>query len=150
MEELMRADEAVRAGILRTVAEYSKALESSDLNAVMSLKVQDPDLRFIGSGLDEWRDGVEQVKSQVKRDFTQARRLKVVFSEVHVCHEGGVAWIAAPTTVRVDIGHKEHEYFGRFTAVLLKRGDRWLFAQIHFSIPAAGKPEGKSYPTYYD
>jgi ketosteroid isomerase-like protein len=146
----MKADAATRAEIIKTLSDYSVAMAAGDLGAVMALQVQDPDLRFIGSGLDEWRDGVEQVKKQVKRDFTQARRLVLIFTEVHVCAEGGVAWIAAPTTVRIELGHKEREYFGRFTAVLVRHGEKWLFAQIHFSTPAAGKPEGKSYPTYYD
>ena len=147
----MRADEATRAEVLKTLAEYARAFEAADQNAIMALQLQDQDLRFIGSGLDEWRDGVENVRAQVRRDFTQARKLILVFTEVHVCAEGTAAWIAAPTTVRVHFGdNRVREYFGRFTAVLVKRDGRWLFTQVHFSTPAAGKPEGQSFPMYYD
>jgi ketosteroid isomerase-like protein len=49
-------------------------------------------------------------------------------------------------TFKVKAGGQEMALPGRMTAVLEKRGDKWLFVQSHFSLPAAGQ-EGESFPS---
>jgi len=60
--------------------------------------------------------------------------------------QGDAAWVAFPTTVTAQVGNSEIAIVGRATAVLVRRGGRWLIAQNHLSVPAADQATGQSYP----
>ena len=60
---------------------------------------------------------------------------------------GSVAWVASDATVHAKVEGQEIHLPARMTAVLERRGDRWLILQLHGSLPTAGQDEGGAWPT---
>jgi ketosteroid isomerase-like protein len=94
---------------------------------------------------DEWRVGIEELKAQLERDFSQAEALSVDYEPVVVSEAGAVAWVAGRARVQARVDGQDLTLAGRFTAVLEHRNDRWLLVQTHFSLPAAEQAEGRSF-----
>jgi hypothetical protein len=56
-----------------------------------------------------------------------------------------IHWITS-VAFNAMVGGQQLTFPGRLTAVLEKRGDRYLIVQSHFSFPAAGQEEGEAFP----
>lgn len=142
----MRADDETIRGVLETMRAYVAANERGDVEAVLDLVVPDEGVVFIGSGGDEWNVGITALRSQIERDQGAASELSITLTEPAVSAHGDVAWLAAPTTIRASVDGEPVTLAGRTTAVLVRREERWLIAQSHFSLPAADQDEGRSFP----
>lgn len=142
----MEADAKTKAEILKTVREMWKAYGRLDPEGVLGFYAPDPDIVVFGSGPDEVYVGPKQAKRGLKRDFAQARDVKVGLSKVRVSAAGKVAWLAANCLFTAYVAGCTVEMAGRLTAVFEKRKGRWLIVQSHFAMPYTAQAAGQSFP----
>jgi len=142
----MRQDPAVEKEVLDVLNGIAEAYGKKDEGSMMAKFAADPDLISVGTGIDEWRIGWDALKSGVERDFAQAREVSMSVSRNIVRTTGDIAWFAAEMDVRINTGDSETSAPARYTGVLERRDNKWLIVQSHFSLPASGQAEGRSYP----
>ena len=142
----MKADEKTQAGVMHTLNQWFGSYATRDLDGVMALFAPDPDVVIIGTGADERRIGLSEIKAQVARDWSQSEAMSIEFGWSSVSTSGSVAWMAADVVIYGKVEGQEMHLPGRITAVLEQRGDRWLILQCHISLPAAEQAEGESWP----
>lgn len=142
----MKADAQTEAAVLAVLDSWLASYQQRDIDALMSLVAPDEDLFLYGTGIDEKRIGPDQFRYQAERDWSQTEALSFNFDARHVSAAGPVAWVASDGRGQGRVGGQEIAFPLRMTAVLEKRGDRWLMVQSHVSVPAAGQEEGNSVP----
>lgn len=143
----MKADAKTEAAVMSTINEFLKAYAKKDLNGVLQQLVPDPDAIFIGTGVDEKRIGLAEIKTQLKRDFAQSEELSMEWDWHSVSAAGPVAWMAGDLIMHAKVDGKKLALKMRWTGVLEKRGGKWLLVQLHNSLPAAAQAAGQSFPT---
>ena len=143
----MKADAKTEAAAMAVLERFNRAYAERDLNGVLALFAPDPDVVLIGTGADERRVGLAEVKAQLERDLSQSEAVSMDVGWTSVSAAGPVAWLAAEITVKATVAGQDTTFSGRMTAVLEKRADRWLIVQWHGSLPAGAQPEGQSFPT---
>lgn len=143
----MRGSPAAEAAALAIPYKFAEAYARRDLQAVLALFADDRDVVFIGTGSDERRVGLVEVRQHIKRNLEQSSQLFFRFDWVRASATGPVAWVAAEGAMQAEVGPQEIEAPVRFTGVLeIVHGD-WLLVQAHLSLPAAGQEVGRSFPT---
>lgn len=141
----MRVSEQTREQIMAVLRRMTEATGRKDVEGIMALT--DPDFRGLGTGVDEKAIGKEAYRRHLERDFVQAETVALDLSDVRIGAEGTVAWVMADMTYRFVVDGVPRTRTGRMTAVLRGTGHAWVFAQVHYSFPAEGQEEGRSYPT---
>ena len=122
-----------------------KAYGRLDADGVLGFDAPDPDIVVFGSGADEVYVGPKQAKRGLKRDFAQARDVKVGLSKVRVSAAGKVAWLAANCLFTAMWPGALRD--GRASDGGLREAEGgWLIMQSHFAMPYAGQAEGQSFP----
>jgi ketosteroid isomerase-like protein len=143
----MRADSEAEREIFGAVEQLTKAYEARDVEAIAALFVADPGTTVIGTGKDERRLGLAEIRMQIERDFAQSEGAKWKLGWRTVSHAGNFAWVAAEADLQVRAGGQSIAMPLRMTAALEKKGDRWQFHQLHVSTPTPEQAEGQSWPT---
>jgi hypothetical protein len=95
------------------------------------------DISGFGTGKDEIVGNFAQLKEQLRTDLDPANAIHL---SVRILTTGGempAAWITGFCNLDGRMGKKSIHMVGRVTAVLVNRGGRWLFTQVHFSVPDA-------------
>ena len=90
--------------------------------------LKDQDTRIIGTDTGEWRSGYESVSHFVHDDWVDWGNVRLSVDDAVIDSAGETAWLA--TTGEVSSAHSTRAM--RFTAVLTRRNERWLFRQIEF------------------
>jgi ketosteroid isomerase-like protein len=142
----MQADAQTQAAVMATLEQFKHAYEQRDLQGLLALFAPDSDVVLVGTGADERRVGLAEIRAQAERDWAQAEAFAVEWGGTWVSAAGPVAWVTAEAVGRVRAGGQEMELPLRLTVVLEQRGGRWLWMQVHTSVPATGQAEGESYP----
>jgi len=145
--DLMKADADTEAAVMGTINKSFEAYANRDVEGVLALLVPVPDVVAIGTGADEKCIGLEETRRQLERDFAQSEGGSWKMDWHLVSAAGPVAWVAADVTMYARVAGKDLSAPIRFTAVLVQHGDKWLFAQQHISMAAAGQRVGQSFPT---
>jgi len=143
----MKADSKTEAAVMTIMNQFAEAFTKRDLDAALALFAPDPDVVLIGTGGDEKRIGLAEIKALFERDFVQFEDASFKIGWHSVSAAGSVAWVVADLVIRANTGGREISLQARETAVLERRGDRWLIIQSHASLPAAGQKEGEAFPT---
>jgi len=143
----MKADPKTEAAVMNVMTQFAEAFSKRDLNASLALFVPDPDVVFIGTGGDEKRIGLAEIKALLERDFAQFEDASLKLAQPSVSAAGSVAWVVADLILRAKTGGREISLQARSTATLERREDRWLIVQSHTSLPATGQAEGEAFPT---
>jgi len=143
----MKADASTETAVMATLNKFDEAYARRDIDGVLSLLAPDTDAVFIGTGADERRVGLAEMKTQLERDFAQSEAVSWEWGWHSVSAAGSVAWVAADLVVHVKTNSQELSFPVRLTAVLEKRGGRWLLMQLHYSLSATGQNQGESFPT---
>ncbi|MFA5354995.1 MAG: nuclear transport factor 2 family protein [Thermodesulfovibrionales bacterium] len=142
----MKADARTEGEIMAMLRDFTDAYEKRDMERLLSCFAPDPDVMIIGTGPDEKRVGPGEIRAQVERDWQQSESVRLEFGRTSISASGSIAWVAADLTFHAQAEGKRIVMTGRLTAVLEKRGDRWLWMLSHFSVPAGGQAEGESFP----
>jgi ketosteroid isomerase-like protein len=143
----VKADAKTQAEVLKVLNRLAEGYAKRDWNIIRPIFASDPDVVLVGTGKDEKRVGVNEIKIQAERDWAQSESTEMSFGWISVSASGNVAWVASDATVRAKAGGQEVVLTARMTAVLEKRDEKWLIVQAHLSLPAAGQAEGESFPT---
>ncbi len=141
----MEASKDIVTKVHEVLKQYAQAYADKDMEIMMKLFSQDPDLVAIGAGRDEWVKGPEELKKGFQRDMAQADDMKVDFEDVTVSSSGNVAWASAQMNLNVKVEGQEITMPGRVSFVFEERNNNWLINHLHFSVPDE-QEEGKSYP----
>jgi uncharacterized protein (TIGR02246 family) len=142
----MKADPKTEAAVMNVVRQWFEAFAKRDIDAVLAFVAPDPDMVAIGTGGDEKCIGPTELKAVAERAFAQSEDASCKIGWHSVSVAGSVAWVAADIIFQVKTGGREVSLPLRETAVLERRGSRWLIVQSHDSLPAAGQKEGEAWP----
>jgi len=132
----MKADARTEAAVMAVLAEFNDAVATGNLNKALELFTSDPDVFLLASEEGEKATGREELESFFKRVFSRDVAYSWTWKEWIVSAKGSVAWVALDARVHMssEQGVKSAPY--RITAVLERRGEKWLLAQYHGSEPA--------------
>ena len=134
------------ATIIGVLNDFMDVWESRDVDAIMSYFAPSPTLCLYGTGADEKRVGLDEVRAQLLRDFSQSESLTCALNWNLVGTSGRVAWIASDVTIRFKaIGQDEMAFPARLSTVMQNYDGRWLFEHFHLSVAAPGQEEGQSF-----
>ena len=143
----MKADAKTQAAVMGAFNRLWKAYETRDGGTLSSMFVPDADVLLYGTGADEKRIGLTEIKAQFERDWSQSEAASLRFDWHSVSSAGRVALVAADGAIHAKVGGQEVTMPVRATTVFEQRGDRWLVAQMHVSMPAGEQAEGESWIT---
>ena len=142
----MNAEPAVQTAVKAILNDLAASYSNRDIKRLLAGFAPDLDVVMFGTGADERRTGLTEIRTQAERDWSQTDASAFSFGEIAVSAVGSVAWAAADCVFQVEAGGQRMTLPGRFTGVLEKRGDKWLVAQAHFSLPAMEQDEGQAFP----
>jgi ketosteroid isomerase-like protein len=142
----MKANAKTEAAVLAVFDKFMADYQKRDIEGLMSLLAPDDDIFLFGTGVDEKRIGRAQFRLQAERDWSQTDTLAFKLTWHQVSAAGPVAWVAAEGVGQGKVGGQAIEFPFRATVVLEQRGDKWLFLQLHMSLPAPAQDEGDSVP----
>lgn len=142
----MKANPQIEIAVKDVLNKLAEGYAKRDWQILASLFAADPDVVMFGTGVDEKRIGLPQIKAQAERDWSQTESTTLEFDWTSVSSSDTVAWVAADVTFKIKAGGQDMNLQGRLTAVLQKQGEQWLIVQSHFSFPAANQTEGESFP----
>jgi len=120
--------------------QFAELYCKKDVNGIMSLFADEPDIVAIGLREDQVAVGTKAVKNMFEKDLSATEgTVKLPFEVVTVDNLGPAAWLTAkvyPYAVLKD-GTTVKGHPGRMTLVLRKMKGKWRFLQVHFSVPSS-------------
>ena len=143
----MIADKTTYTEVKAALDNWAETYARRDIQGLLSAVAPDADVVMYGTGADEKRMALGEIRMQAERDWAQTDAAAFSFAEPMISAAGAVAWVAAECTFQVEVGGQALAFPGRFTGVFEKRAGKWLVVQAHFSLPAA-QDEGESVPQH--
>lgn len=101
----------------------------------MSLIAPDDDSFLYATEADEKRIGLEEIKLQLERNWSQTEALSFEYNWISISAAGAVAWAAIDVIFRSKVKGHNMIFPCRVTMVFEKRCDKWLIVHGHFSYP---------------
>lgn len=144
-EQLMKADAATQAAVTTMLNQLADGYAGRDWERLRTIFAPDSDVVMFGTQADEKRVGLDEIKLQAERDWSQSQATSLVWGWTSISAAGNVAWAAADATFEVKVEGQQLSLPARVTLVLEQRAGQWLIVQSHFSLPAAYE-EGESFP----
>ena len=141
----MKANSRTEREVKARITELADAYAKRDLKGTLACFAPDADVVLYGTGADEKRIGMEEIRMQVERDWAQTEQAAMAFEWISVSGAGKVAWVAVDGSFRFKANGQDGSFPARVSFVLEKRGARWLIVHAHFSTPAPGQEEGASF-----
>ena len=124
--------------------QFCDAYKKHDLNAL--LKMMTSDINMWGSGIDEYRVGLLDVETQLKRDWSQSEKAEIeVVSFVPAPEEA--VWSEAICHAKVTIDGLRCSFPDlRGTIIVAKEKGEWKIAHMHASFPDYRNADNGSFP----
>jgi uncharacterized protein (TIGR02246 family) len=141
----MKADTRTQSEVTAALQKFADAYAKRDLKALLECFASDADVVLYGTGADEKRIGLEQIRTQVDRDWAQSESAAMSFTWTSISAADDVAWVAADGVLKFRADGQDMSLPVRITLVFERREGKWLIAQSHFSAPALGQEEGQSF-----
>lgn len=141
----MKADLRTEEEVKTILHSFTDAYRNRDLKAFLECFAPDADVVLYGTGTDEKRIGLEQIRTQVEHDWAQSESAAMLFNWSSVSATGPVAWVAVDGTFKFRACGQDGTSPARASFVLEKREGRWRIVHAHFSTPAATQKEGQSF-----
>lgn len=138
----MVRDKARVEAVLREMADR---YADGDPDGVLELFAGDESM-LVGTGADEVRFGLGEIRAQVERDMAQADSISMGFDELAVQLVGDTALVYADAAFAGSVGDEEFRLPVRMTAGLVRQGGDWRIAQFHVSVAYGEQSEGESFP----
>lgn len=143
----MQANDQDKQAVLATLDRYSQLYAAHDVDGIIALFAPDADTVVIGTGADERYLGLDAIRGLFQRNFAESDTADVKWTWRHVVIVGSAAWVAAEADIHVRPSGVETIVPVRWTVIMEKRGERWLWLHRHASVAASGQAMGKAYPT---
>ena len=141
----MKADTETQKQVTRTLEEFTDAYAVRDLDRFLACFSSDGDVVIYGTGPDEKRLGLDQIRTQVARDWSQSESASITFQWTAISSSGVVAWVAADGFIHFRVNNRDGSIPVRMTFVLENHDGAWLIVQSHFSIPASDQEADQSF-----
>ncbi len=142
----MKSEKNVEKQIIEILNSYAKAYANKDLDSMLELFLDDPDIVAIGTGQDEWVYGFGELKEGFKRDIAQSENINVEFDNISVSNVENAAWASSYMNMNAKVSGEEIILRGRLTTVFKKVEDNWYIVQLHYSLPVEAQKDGHSFP----
>lgn len=142
----MKADVKTTQAVKAVLSQLMEAYSKRDLKTILALHAKDKGMVSIGTGADELTIGYADARKMWERDFAQSGWTTATWEWVNVYAKGPVAWVAGELTIKAKVGKNKVTVPLRFTAVLEKRGEKWLLVQTHSSSHDPRQPKGHAFP----
>ena len=139
-------DEEVAAEVRAVLNQVADSYAAMDADGVVAAFVGE-DTMAVGTGVDEIRFGLAEVRAQVERDMSQADELTLGIGNLSTKVFGDAAFAYADVTFAGSVGEESFELAARLTTGLVRTEDGWRIAQFHASVPFGEQAEGESFPT---
>jgi len=134
--------ETEKAKVKSVVDQFEQVWEKEDMELFSRIIAHDSDMVNYGTDAAEYFVGWEALKKAIEEMFPVFEKIKITVRDqfIKVHSSGNVAWfseiwdwdlIAEGEPVRID--------GCRFTGVLEKRNNNWIFVQFHNSVPVSGQ-----------
>ena len=120
----MRAYARAVAEVMSALNRFGEAFLSRDVDRTLSFLAPDPDLVYIGTGVDEKRLGLNEVRVQFERNWAQTEQASIETVHGSVSAAGFVAWAASDIIVHAKASGTDVSFPGRLTAVPEHAGER--------------------------
>lgn len=136
--DLDKEEAAVQAVLDRFV----QAFETKDINLFTEIFSHDPEMVNFGTDEDEYWIGWEPWKASFQKQFDAYEKSDMNLRDVRIkVHgTGQAAWFSALMDVQIISQGQTFAYTGmRVTGVLEKKGESWILAQRHVSVPVKGQ-----------
>lgn len=117
--------------ILATLENYANAYNTHDIDAIMALWADDPDVLLIGTGPDEKRIGIAEVRRQFAHNFARAKTLLFEFTNAVVSIYEDKAIVVANADVRTLVDDQIIQFSLRMTIILKYSQNRWWWVHRH-------------------
>ncbi|WP_454781572.1 nuclear transport factor 2 family protein [Legionella sp. WA2022007384] len=115
-------------------------------NASFLLSLFNNNSNVWGSGIDEYRVGLEEIEEQLRRDWSQSEQGKIEIIRF-VPTPDDALWAAAICRARIIIEGEEHLFEHlRGTLTIEKEDGSWKIAHMHCSFPDYRNAENGSFP----
>ena len=126
------------------VAKFVSAYNARNLEACLELFADNAIL--YGTGRDEERIGIVEIKAQFVRDWAQSEANSVITKDVTGAEFEKFAFAGANVNFRATINKLEYEWFGRLSFVWTRNEEnRWEIIHLHASMPSE-QARGQSFP----
>jgi ketosteroid isomerase-like protein len=141
----MKADSRTEAEVQAALRELAEAYRGRTLERALACFASDADVVMYGTGADEKRVGLREIRAQVERDWEQTESTVLTYEWVSVSAVDRLAWAAVDGRFQIRAGGEAMTLPARITVVFENREGKWLIVQAHFSVPAASQDEGSSF-----
>jgi hypothetical protein len=122
----------LRTQVLEALAELQQGYTRRDLKQLPDwmhhLFAPDLDVIALGTGATEWVSSYDQVEQFFWGDWANWGNVRLAVDSARVSASGNVAWVATTGVVSFPRGSRPL----RFTAVMSRSTDHWVFRQIQF------------------
>jgi len=129
------------------IKHFFKEYQDKNLDKVLAFYENSKDLVVIGSGVDEKIFGYDTLKKQLERDFEQSGSLQITLKNMKIDMIDKVSWVYTDLEAKIGVQDTEIIMKARVTLVLVKKENKWVLVQEHFSMPYTAQEEGNSFPT---
>ena len=134
----MLANAEVKWAVLKAVDVFFDHIANGRLHESVACFTDDADITLIGSEAGELAVGAARIRALLADVYARPYRVLFRFSDRRVSAHGNVAWFTGEGTFRLSTGDEERPY--RLSAVLERRGDRWLWQLFSGSEPHEAWP----------
>lgn len=117
-----------------------------DADGVVALFAED-DAVVVGTGVDEIRFGLGEIRTQVERDMSQADELSFLMENPRINVAGDAAFAYADANFVGTVGGESLEIPVRLTLGLVHAEPGWRITQWHGSVAYGAQDEGESFPS---
>ncbi len=138
-------NEQVTAEVRAVLHQLADRYAAMDADGVVAGLVGEATV-VVGTGVDEVRFGLAEVRALVERDMSQADELALSIENLSVKVFGDAAFAYADVTFTGSAGGESFEISARWTTGLVRNSDGWRIAQMHTSVPYGEQAEGESFP----
>lgn len=119
--------------IKAVIDEYLRRYNAKDERGVLALFSKN--ISGFGTAKDEIVTNSTRFRKLIQSDLSPANVIQIGITVLAIGGEGPVAWVTGLCTFGGSVGGNRIHMDGRMTAVLANHGGRWLFEQVHFSVP---------------
>ena len=137
-KKVNRADEIV--AIEEVLESYIIANENQDFGLIEKIWAPHPDIILYGTDTDERLMGWTNIRNAFRSQFNLIEDTYISASNqyIQVSDDGKTAWFAETLNYNFVYKGEARTYDGlRFTGVLQKIDENWVFVQAHLSVPAS-------------
>ncbi len=126
------APPAVKAGVLVALKAFQDGYARRDpkeINAFMArLFPKNGDVLLLGTDSGEWVRGYPAVSAFIQNDWEKWGNFSFSADDAIICSSGDVAWLTSVGVLRGPTVDRPL----RFSAILMRNENKWLFRQVHF------------------